>query len=589
MTPGISDPVLLKCLDYQKEVTGFTRIYYPGWKNKSVLFSWENVSTEEERKAIESFLVENGFPGVILYEESRLEEVTLERGNELLEYGLLLSGTKEQLEKLPEIRKKWEVRNNMGLLFAGTAGICVEEPDWMEEEYIAETLRKEGFSLDLCGKYSAHSLDPLLRPDCFTLYPMILRNGELKEEVSARLKKYLETAYYSSPLSCCRIHTVAGKEPLLPEKDFMELLKEKKDALYLAPGSLFREYLLAWHSLRCSSDGKKAVNISSTELFLDTCQIQSKLPPGATLIQEGAMYENPAVRILPPEKIPYCDSMKEEKLTSAPDGTPFFPGGAAKALTFSYDDGGKNDPKFIAILDKYGMKGTFNLNACNIVDKMKDPESNWSLDIYKDHEIATHNFRHISFAVHPREQILAEIYWDRRVLEALSGRIITGHAYASSTHAGSSEIAREVLKAAGILYARVTSPAGNPFDLPGNWLFWEPTCHHSMQGDLSEKGEIFLKTDDTKMRLMYVWGHVAEFDRDNNYDVIEKFCEKMAADRERIFFGTNGEIADYLKAWEKCRKTGDGKSIKNTSFMTLFVAKEGPIVPLPPGKTVTFS
>ena len=40
-----------------------------------------------------------------------------------------------------------------------------------------------------------------------------------------------------------------------------------------------------------------------------------------------------------------------------------FPGGLAKALTFSYDDGVEQDIRLVEILDKYGMKGTFNLNS----------------------------------------------------------------------------------------------------------------------------------------------------------------------------------------------------------------------------------
>ena len=43
--------------------------------------------------------------------------------------------------------------------------------------------------------------------------------------------------------------------------------------------------------------------------------------------------------------------------------TPVYPGGKIKALTFSYDDGVRFDGKLIEIFNRYGMKGTFNLNA----------------------------------------------------------------------------------------------------------------------------------------------------------------------------------------------------------------------------------
>ena len=40
-----------------------------------------------------------------------------------------------------------------------------------------------------------------------------------------------------------------------------------------------------------------------------------------------------------------------------------FPEGKTKALTFSYDDGEKQDIRLIQLFNKYGLKGTFNLNS----------------------------------------------------------------------------------------------------------------------------------------------------------------------------------------------------------------------------------
>ena len=38
-------------------------------------------------------------------------------------------------------------------------------------------------------------------------------------------------------------------------------------------------------------------------------------------------------------------------------------GGKNKAVTFSFDDGITQDLRIIKILDKYGLKGTFNVNS----------------------------------------------------------------------------------------------------------------------------------------------------------------------------------------------------------------------------------
>ena len=40
-----------------------------------------------------------------------------------------------------------------------------------------------------------------------------------------------------------------------------------------------------------------------------------------------------------------------------------FPGGKAKALTLSYDDGVRQDKKLIEIFNKNGIKGTFNIHS----------------------------------------------------------------------------------------------------------------------------------------------------------------------------------------------------------------------------------
>ena len=40
-----------------------------------------------------------------------------------------------------------------------------------------------------------------------------------------------------------------------------------------------------------------------------------------------------------------------------------FPGGVSKALTLSYDDGVEQDIRLIEIMQKHGIKGTFNLNS----------------------------------------------------------------------------------------------------------------------------------------------------------------------------------------------------------------------------------
>ena len=48
-----------------------------------------------------------------------------------------------------------------------------------------------------------------------------------------------------------------------------------------------------------------------------------------------------------------------------------FPGFKQKALTLSYDDGIRQDKRLIAIMQKYGLKGTFNINSGCFAEKFE--------------------------------------------------------------------------------------------------------------------------------------------------------------------------------------------------------------------------
>ena len=50
-----------------------------------------------------------------------------------------------------------------------------------------------------------------------------------------------------------------------------------------------------------------------------------------------------------------------------------FPEGKSKALTLSYDDGSKNDVKLAEIINKYGVKCTFNLTNAIVHSKPNGP------------------------------------------------------------------------------------------------------------------------------------------------------------------------------------------------------------------------
>ena len=70
-----------------------------------------------------------------------------------------------------------------------------------------------------------------------------------------------------------------------------------------------------------------------------------------------------------------------------------------KALTLSYDDGVRSDARFMEILDKHGLKCTFNLNS-GLYPAEDSPHRrlsrNASIELYKNspHEVAVHGLTH---------------------------------------------------------------------------------------------------------------------------------------------------------------------------------------------------
>ncbi|MGN1445213.1 MAG: polysaccharide deacetylase family protein, partial [Eubacteriales bacterium] len=79
--------------------------------------------------------------------------------------------------------------------------------------------------------------------------------------------------------------------------------------------------------------------------------------------------------------------------------------GKLKAVTFSFDDGVTQDIRLINILNRYGLKATFNLNSSylglsgqlNRNDHTVRHDKNSACqvaEIYKGHEVAVHTLTH---------------------------------------------------------------------------------------------------------------------------------------------------------------------------------------------------
>ena len=157
--------------------------------------------------------------------------------------------------------------------------------------------------------------------------------------------------------------------------------------------------------------------------------------------------------------------------------------GKMKALTFSYDDGNMADGRLIEILDRYGMKGTFNINTAKLPkegERVRFQRGEamiekymWSevVDAYRGHEIASHSLTHPHLERLDRATCRAEMVTDMINIEALTGSLPVGMAYPYGSY---SDMVVDVLSDLGIRYARGTwsnhsssvGSAAFPPDLP---------------------------------------------------------------------------------------------------------------------------
>ena len=86
--------------------------------------------------------------------------------------------------------------------------------------------------------------------------------------------------------------------------------------------------------------------------------------------------------------------------------------------------------------------------------------------------------------------------------------------------------------------------------------------------------------------MFYLWGHSYEFDRNNNWDVIEKFAE-FVGNKDDIWYATNGEIYDYLKACEQLEFSADMSLVRNMSCLDIYIDYFGEHKVVPAGKTIS--
>ena len=267
-----------------------------------------------------------------------------------------------------------------------------------------------------------------------------------------------------------------------------------------------------------------------------------------------------------------------------------FPQGKIKALTFSYDDGQRQDIRLIELFNKYGVKGTFNLNSGNMEKSDETKTTQVTLEqipkVYKGHEVAVHASKHSFLEKLPYPVVVKELYEDRKELEKYTGYIVRGMAYPFGTY--SDDVVR-IAKDVGIKYSR-TVEAHHRFIIPVDWLRMPSTCHHADK-QLFELADRFLNEDPTNNwsstsgNLFYVWGHSYEFRTEEDWERMEKFLEKVA-NKDDTWYATNIEIYDYVEAYRSLEYSINLKKVYNPSCKDVWIKVQGKVYKIPSGKTV---
>lgn len=224
-----------------------------------------------------------------------------------------------------------------------------------------------------------------------------------------------------------------------------------------------------------------------------------------------------------------------------------------KAVTFSYDDGVTQDIRLIELLNKYGLKCTFNLNS-QLLGKnrmlMRDygriahykihPSDVRS--VYEGHEIAVHTLDHpILPKVTDDAEVIRQVEQDRLNLSELAGYEVIGMAYPGGGVNNDRRVADLIQAHTGVQYARTITSNGS-FAPQADLYRFQPTAFHLDFDKMMDLGRQFIEMDAETPQIFYIWGHSYEMDYcSDNWRRLEDFFALISGHND-IFYGTNAEV-----------------------------------------------
>ena len=220
-----------------------------------------------------------------------------------------------------------------------------------------------------------------------------------------------------------------------------------------------------------------------------------------------------------------------------------------KAITFSYDDGVTQDRRLVEILNRYGLKATFNVNSellgsMNTLTRSGKQISHNKINadevatLYQGHEVAVHTLTHPHLTYLEKDEIIRQVEQDRENLSRLCGYEVVGMAYPGGGFQNSDRVEAVIRHHTGVKYARTISLSYS-FNKQENIFRYKPTAFHKdFEVNYHLVDEFFAHEGDG---IFYIWGHSYEFDIDDSWEEFERFC-KYISGRDNVKYLTNREI-----------------------------------------------
>ena len=266
-----------------------------------------------------------------------------------------------------------------------------------------------------------------------------------------------------------------------------------------------------------------------------------------------------------------------------------YPLGKTKAFNVSYDDGVVQDVRFVELLNRYGLKGTFNLNyglmrsrftwthECGMVIRRLDEDA--VKDVYRGHEVASHTYSHTYLDNADESRILMEMGADKFFLERLVGREVAG--YATPFYFYSDQMA-SCARHCGFAYARI-SEESNDYSISQDPYHWRGSKFHWDQ-DLMPFVKGFLETKQ-EMALCQLVGHSYDLDVLDLWGRMEEILRKVSAEPS-VWAATHLEIVRYVQNM-KLAQIFDNY-VYNPSEEELWFRIDGRVICLAPGDRYNF-